>query len=227
MISSEGNSLRGNPCVTAPKTLPHRLLFFLQQRPSSCHNPMDAIWNEPKVILYSVHDHRYVEVEELKNISVYNSIMNRPRSSILDYALTKKKHFLKPTSGWNEFHLIAFRCLVLDNLPISRILPEADLPRDDDPTMQLVFKYLSDSEEDVRNGKALSFSPALSFYRLIQVVISRSPDPIPIPRTLRPGTSTTFPSIPESMSQMNPGKVWKAVDLSTQTVASTKISSRQ
>jgi hypothetical protein len=50
-------------------------------------------------------------------------------------------------------------------LSASRILPQADLPRDDDAIMQLVFKYLSDSEEDVRSGKTLVFGPALSFYQ--------------------------------------------------------------
>src|SRR5947207_6881852 len=103
---------------------------------------MDIAGNSPRVIPHSPQDHRHVDAAELKKINVYNVIMNRQNSTIMDYAMTKQKEFLKSTSGWTELHLVAFRCLFLENLPIARILPETDLPDDNDPTMQLVTKHL-------------------------------------------------------------------------------------
>jgi len=135
-------------------------------------------------------------------MGAYNVIMDRPNTTILDYAMMSKS-FLKSTSSWSERHIVAFRCLILENLPISRILPASDLPPDDDETMKLVIKYLSDSEDDVRSGRSLaSLGPASLFYQQLQVVLRRPatpPDAIPIPRTLRQSTLlSVFPSIPES-----------------------------
>jgi hypothetical protein len=166
---------------------------------------MDMSGNAPRVIPHSLQDHRYVDPDELKKISVYNVIMNRQNSTIMDYAMTKQKDFLKSTSGWTELHLVAFRCLLLENLPITRILPETDLPDDNDPTMQLVTNHLLDTEEDIRLGQSLlSLGPATYFYQQLQIVLrcpATPPSPIPVPRTLRPSSLTAvFPTIPESLS---------------------------
>lgn len=72
----------------------------------------------------------------------------------MDYAFTRPKAFLTSTSKWHERHLVAFRCLILDNLPISRINPQQDILNDDDRTMKLVNTHLLGSEEDIRSGKA-------------------------------------------------------------------------
>jgi hypothetical protein len=77
---------------------------------------------EPDVIEHPPQDHRYVHPEEVKKLGAYKVIMSRPHSTIRDYAMTAK-NFLKPTSSWSELHIIAFRCLILNNLPISRVLP--------------------------------------------------------------------------------------------------------
>src|SRR5436305_9700765 len=103
--------------------------------------------NTPKVIPHSPQDHRYVDADELKKINVYSVIMDQQNSTIMEYAMTKQKEFLKSTSGWTELHLVAFRCLLLENLPMARILPETDLPDDNDPTVHLVIKHLLDTEE--------------------------------------------------------------------------------
>lgn len=165
---------------------------------------MDIVAN-PRVIAHIPQDHRHVTPQELKTIPAYNVIMNKPNTSILDFAMDRPEHFLKSTSRWTELHILAFRCLFLENLPISRILPQADIPDDNDPTMKLVIQHLSDSEDDIRSGRsALSLGPATSFYAQLQVVLRRPgtpPSPIPIPRTIRPASLTTsFPTIPESLS---------------------------
>lgn len=165
---------------------------------------MDIVAN-PRVIAHAPQDHRHVTPQELKTIPAYNVIMNKPNTSIMDYAMDKPEHFLKSTSRWTELHIVAFRCLLLENLPISRILPQADIPNDNDPTMKLVIQHLSDSEDDIRSGRsALSLGPATAFYTQLQVVLRRPgtpPSPIPIPRTIRPASLTTFfPTIPESLT---------------------------
>ena len=166
---------------------------------------MDTTQNVPRVVSRSPKDHRHVEPNELKKIPVYNVIINRQHSTIMDYTMTKQKDFLKSTSGWMELHLVAVRYLLLKKLPIRRILTERDLPEDDDPTMQLVIKHLLDTEEDIRSGQSLlSLGPATSFYQQLQVVLRCSatpPSPIPVPHTLQSGSSTTvFPTIPDSMT---------------------------
>jgi len=128
--------------------------------------------------------------------------MNRPNTTIMDYVMMSKK-ILKSTSSLSELHIIAFRCLILENLPISRILPPSDLPRDDDETMMLVIKYLSDSEDNVRSGSSIaSLGSATVFYQQLQVVLRQSgtpPDTISIPRSLRQSSLfSVFPSVPES-----------------------------
>jgi hypothetical protein len=143
---------------------------------------------EPDVLEHPPQDHRYVHPEELKKMGAYNVIMDRPNTTILDYAMMSKS-FLKSTSSWSERHIVAFRCLILENLPISRILPASDLPPDDDETMKLVIKYLSDSEDDVRSGRSLaSLGPATGFYQQLQVVLPR------------PGTPSDAMPIPSSSS---------------------------
>lgn len=127
--------------------------------------------------------------------------MFKPFSDIIDYVVLP--NFLKSTSKWTEAHLTAFRCLRLENLPESRIVPLSEMPGDEDPRMKLVIEHLLASEDDIRSGTAeLTFGPATTFYTQLQVVLRRPqspPDPIVIHRSFRPSTLTTvFPPIPES-----------------------------
>ena len=155
----------------------------------------------PNVIPHPLNDHRRVEVSELLSLKFYNNFMFKPFSDIIDYATMP--NFLKSTSKWTDAHLIAFRCLRLEDLPVSRIVPVSEIPYDNDHRMKLVIQHLSASEDDVRSGNAeLAFGPATTFYTQLQVVLRRPhtpPEPIPIPRTIRPSTlATVFPTIPES-----------------------------
>ena len=163
----------------------------------------------PIVIPHAPEDHRWVDVSELTSLKLYHSIMGpRPLSSILDFAMANPGQFLRSTSKWNENHLTAFRCLLLENLEPSRIVPLKDLPGDSDQAMKMVAQHLSAPETDIRSeNTAATFGPAVLFYQQLKVVLRRpptppSPIPIPIPRTFRTTTSnpTNFPSIPESGS---------------------------
>lgn len=160
----------------------------------------------PIVIPHARDDHRWVDVSELTSLKLYHSIMGpKPLSSILDFAMANPSQFLKSTSKWNENHLVAFRCLLLENLHPSRIIPPKDLSDDTDPAMKMVHEYLSATETDVRSeNTSVTFGPAMLFYQQLKVVLRRPPtppSPIPIPRTVRPSTlNAVFPSIPESGS---------------------------
>ena len=181
---------------------------------------------EPEVIQHPPQDHRYVHPEEVKKVGAYNVIMNRPHTTIRDYAMTSKM-FLKATSSWSELHIIAFRCLILEHLPISRVLPHSELLSDDDKTMKLVLQHLSASEEDIRSGRCLEcLGPATIFYQQLQVVIRRPgtpPDPIQIPRVLRESSRlAVFPSIAESdttspeVRVVPPGRPCTSMDITDQ-----------
>jgi hypothetical protein len=162
---------------------------------------------EPRVLPHPPEDHRYVHPEELKKIAGYDVIMNRDYTTIMDYCMTKQG-FLKSTPAWSDLHIMAFRCLLLESLPISRILPPAELPDDDDETMKLVIQHLSDSE-DVRSGKSLvRLGPATSIYLQLQVVLRNEADHIPIPRSSnrpsnRSGSSTDIAEAPLSVGGMH------------------------
>lgn len=157
----------------------------------------------PNVIPHPPNDHRHVQASELLALKAYDQTMCQPYSTIYDYSWANAANFLKSTSKWNEQHLTAFRCLLLEDLPVSRIIPISELVSDDDPSMKLVVEHLSASERDVRSGNAEKcFGPASLFYQQLKAVIRRPPsppDPILIPRTYRPSAfSTVFAPIPES-----------------------------
>jgi hypothetical protein len=158
----------------------------------------------PNVIPHATNDHRQIQVSELLALKAYDHTMCQPFSAIYDYSRANAANFLRSTSKWNEQHLTAFRCLLLNDLPVSRIVPMSELVGDDDPSMKAVVEYLSASEQDIRSGAAEEqFSPASIFYQQLKAVIRRPPsppEPIAIPRTFRPRTisGTAFPSISES-----------------------------
>jgi hypothetical protein len=149
---------------------------------------------DPRVIAHVPQDHRHVTPQELKNIPAYNVIMDKLNTTIMDYAMDQPDRFIKSTSRWTELHIVAFRCLFLENLPISRILPQADLPDDSDPTMKLIIQHLSDSEDEIRSGRsAISLGPATTFYIQLQVVLrSRRPGTPPSPITYNSSYYSSF-----------------------------------
>jgi hypothetical protein len=121
---------------------------------------------QPRVIPHPPDDHRHVDAAELTCLKHYGTIVTPGHlSSILDFSMTNPTQFLKSTSNWNETHLIAFKSILLENLPMTRIVPAHHLPDDNDPTMLLVEKHLSDSEDDIHLGKSIElFGPATLIY---------------------------------------------------------------
>jgi hypothetical protein len=97
-------------------------------------------------------------------------------SSIEDFVSRDGKNFLKSTSKWTEQHLIAFKCLFLENLPVGRVIPLAYIPEDDDATVQYVKRELSATEAEVRSGKT-GLGIAYSFYLQLAAVLQRPPTP--------------------------------------------------
>src|SRR2546430_7783371 len=83
----------------------------------------------PIVVPYGPDDHRYVAASELTSLKTYETVMcPKGPSTIQDFAMSDPRHFLRSTSKWAENHLIAFRCLLLEKLPTSRIVPLSELP---------------------------------------------------------------------------------------------------
>jgi len=179
---------------------------------------------QPAVIPRGHDDHRYVAVSELMSLTLYDPVMSpKGPSTIQDFAMSSPHQFLKSTSRWTENHLVAFRCLLLENLPTSRIVSPSDLPGDEDPSMRLVQEHLMATEDEVRSGTiALKLGPATTFYRQLQVVLRRPPTPpapIPISRSFRPSTlNTVFPPIPESQSSSTSGSSFQPSPPSTRNI---------
>lgn len=135
------------------------------------------------VLVHSPQDHRYVSREEVSEHSYFQQCMsNSTSSSISEFVRVEGVRFLRSTSKWTEKHLFAFKCLWLDNLPVSRVIPSSFIPTDDDPTVQLVRQELSATEDEVRS-RTVTPGMAYSFYLKLAQVLQRpaSPEPIPIP----------------------------------------------
>jgi hypothetical protein len=147
----------------------------------------------PNVIPHAPNDHRHVQASELLALRLYDNLMCKPFSDIIDYVSAPK--FLKPTSKWSEMHLIAFRCLILEDLPVSRIVPISELVDDNDPCMRLVDEHLLASEGDIRSCAAeQTLGPACIFYMQLRAVIRIFPSRTHLQSTL----TTVIPTITES-----------------------------
>ena len=148
--------------------------------------------SSPHVIPHNPADHRYVSIPEVSSHIWFGRCMSTVfPSSISDFVVRDGPNFLKSTSKWTEQHLIAFKCLFLENLPVGRVIPFAYIPEDDDITIQWVKRELSATEEEVRTGKT-GFGMAYSFYLQLAAVLQRPPTPpelIVVPqRNLRPAS---------------------------------------
>ena len=153
------------------------------------------------VLVHDRQDHRYVARSEVSSHPYFDKCMST--TSIQDYVARDGERFLRSTSKWTEQHLLAFKCLYLDNLPVSRVLPLSFVPADDDVTIQLIRQELSASEDEVRSGKT-TMGVGYSFYLQLAQVLQRpsSPEPIPIPqRNLR---QSSLESYQFSTSDSNP-----------------------
>ena len=133
--------------------------------------------SSPNVIPHNPADHRYVSIPEVSGHVWFGRCMSTGfPSSISDFVGRDGPNFLKSTSQWTEQHLIAFKCLYLENLPVSRVIPLAHVPQDDDITVQWARQELSATEGEVRSGRT-GFRMAYSFYLQLAAVLERLPTP--------------------------------------------------
>ena len=104
-------------------------------------------------------------------------------------------------SGANNI-LIAFRCLLLEQLPVSRIVPLSELVPDDDPSMNLVNEHLSATERDIRSGDAERNSRQSFGGPLVR--LNPSPSLAPTVRPLSPQSSLRSRNPTGQRPPMNP-----------------------
>jgi hypothetical protein len=97
------------------------------------------------------NDHRHIKASEILSLKFYSNYIFKPFSDIIDYIMLP--NFLT-ASKCREAHLTAFRCLRLENLSGSPIVPLLEIPDDKDPRMKLVILHLLASEDDIRSGTA-------------------------------------------------------------------------
>jgi hypothetical protein len=160
----------------------------------------------PILIPHQPDDHRYVNRPEILKLPWYDTIMHlRGLSTVNDFVVNNSSSFLCSTSKWDEKHLAAFRCLLLDNLLLNRILPDSVIPDDDDQTMKLVKIHLMASEIEVHNfAVTLQEGPATLFYSALSNVLRwppSPPSPIPIQRTLHRTSITATSAMTASQSE--------------------------
>lgn len=124
-----------------------------------------------------------------------------PPSSINEFVRRDGDRFLRSTSRWTEQHLLAFKCLWLENLPVARVIPSSFIPADDDVTVRLVRQQLSATEDEIRS-RTMPAGMGYSFYLKLAQVLQRPsspPPPIPIPqRSIRQSSL-------DSSFQISPG----------------------
>ena len=78
--------------------------------------------------------------------------------------------FLESTSTWSQNHIIAFRMLDFNDLPISYLYPHTYYPPLDDPVIVEAAKLFNLSKDEIQHGNVNRFvtGAAFSFYRTLQ-----------------------------------------------------------
>jgi hypothetical protein len=102
--------------------------------------------------------------------------------TLVDNAARYSDEFLTSTSGWNLRHLIAFRMLDFNDIPIEYMYPGKFYPADNDPVIANVQQMFTLSQEDVQKGvfTAMQTGAAFIFYRTLRECIrtqQRTPSP--------------------------------------------------
>ena len=90
--------------------------------------------------------------------------------TLVDNAARYGNEFLTSTSGWNLRHLIAFRMLDFNDIPIEYMYPRKFYPAADDPVLSSVQQMFTLSQEDVQRGvfTAMQTGAAFIFYRMLR-----------------------------------------------------------
>ena len=90
--------------------------------------------------------------------------------TLVDNAARYGNEFLTSTSGWNLRHLIVFRMLDFNDIPIEYMYPRKFYPAADDPVLSNVQQMFTLSQEDVQRGvfTAMQTGAAFIFYRMLR-----------------------------------------------------------
>ena len=139
--------------------------------------------------------HRSVpSVQEIAGHQWFTTIQESQPNSISANAL-RFPEFLDSTSTWNQRHIIAFRMLDFNDLPLSHIYPTEFYPQAHDKVISEVDRLFSMSKDDVRKGgfDMIQTGAAFTFYRTLQECLrteQKTPSPPHIPtrpqRVLQP-----------------------------------------
>ena len=94
--------------------------------------------------------------------------------------------FLESTSTWNQRHIIAFRMLDFNDLPLHYLYPQTYYPTADDPVIVKVEQLFILSQDEIRQGNfdMVQTGAAFSFYQAIQDCLrtqQKTPSPPQVP----------------------------------------------
>jgi len=165
---------------------PPSFLLFMALRPCS-HR---AVPNPEEIAR-----HQWIEIVQ----------RNQP-NSIAANALAFPE-FLDSTSTWNQRHIIAFRMLGFNDLPLSSIYPQHFYPQDDDKIISEIVRLFAVSKDDVRKGgfNMIQTGAAFPFYRTLQECLrteQKTPSPPQVSirphRVIQPTTSAHQHTVSDS-----------------------------
>src|SRR5271167_2332915 len=96
-----------------------------------------------------------------RNIPTLNNVMRHQWRALIDKSEPNSitgnallfSDFLESTSTWNQHHIIAFRMLDFNNLPIHSLYPSAFYPSIDDPVIAEAKTIFTLSNKDIQQGK--------------------------------------------------------------------------
>jgi hypothetical protein len=135
--------------------------------------------------IYPLPHRQFPDDEDINNHKLMQILKEQRPNSIRETAL-RFLDFLESTSTWNQIHIVAFRMLDFDDLPINYFYPYSYYPSIDDPVILEAAKLFKLSKEEIRHGKVNRFitGAAFLFYRTLQDCLRTShatPSPPQIP----------------------------------------------
>jgi hypothetical protein len=95
--------------------------------------------------------HRSIPVQDITSHQWFTTIQESQPNSISANAL-RFPEFLDSTSTWNQRHIISFRVLDFNDLPLSYIYPTEFYPQTHDVVISQADRLFSISKDDVRKG---------------------------------------------------------------------------
>ena len=131
------------------------------------------------------------DVPSMANIShhQWRDVLEKSQPNSISANALAFPEFLESTSTWNQRHIIAFRMLDFNDLPISNMYPALFHPVETDPVIATVKSLFCLSRDDVRKGNfdIVSIGATFSFYKSLQDCLRTQQ------KTPSPNQPTTLP----------------------------------